>query len=230
MIGTDVRSWFARVFGGCLKRSHNDEAYVDRVHCVGKDGTRRSALTPVSWIGISPIRLQPCTPAANNQSGALEDPMLWSETNRLVNAAAAWQIRRVMPIDVATLNDVELEKITTPELAWRFKTSPVLMVLRADNKSLRQLPSEHLSTESFERLTLLERRAIHNVLAERPNGWGKAQLSQYAARERELVAAANEEASNAFSGSRPWVYDSCYSVKLPRAYSAYAQEPRHWDE
>ncbi|KAG3111900.1 hypothetical protein PI124_g9471 [Phytophthora idaei] len=230
MAGTNVRRWFARVFGDCLKGKRNDEVYVDWVHCVGKEGTSRVVLTPVPLINISPIRLQPCTPAIRDEPSAQEDSVLWTATNRLINAAAAWQIRRVMPVEVAMLDEFELEKMTTPELAWRFKAAPILMVLRADNQMLRQLPLELLSTESFARLTLFERRAIHNVLAERPSGWNEAQLSQYAARERELIVAANEEASGMCSGSRPRVYDSFYMVELPCSYSAYAQEPRHWDE
>ncbi|KAG7386848.1 hypothetical protein PHYPSEUDO_015158 [Phytophthora pseudosyringae] len=232
MAGMNVRSWFSRVFGDCLKGRRNDEAYVDWVHCVDKEGTSRMALTPVPSIDISPVRLQPCAAATGDETRGQEDPVRWTETNRLVNAAAAWQIRRVMPIEAATLDEAELDQMTTPELAWRFKTAPILMVLRADNETLRQLPLELLASESFARLTLLERRAIHNVLAHRPDGWSEVHLSLYAERERELTVAANEEASGlwAYDGSGRWVYDSFYMVELPFAYSAYAQEPRDWHE
>ncbi|EGZ20063.1 hypothetical protein PHYSODRAFT_264453 [Phytophthora sojae] len=228
-----VGHWFARVFSDCLKGKHEDdeESYVEWVSCVNKKVASGIALTPVPPIGISPVHLQPCTPALvfnNNRAGTpcpekdVLDAALWTETNRLVNAAAAWQIRRVMPIEAAALDEAALAKMTSPELARRFKIFPILMVLRGDNEMLRQLPLELLSSEAFAGLTLLERRAIHNVLAERPIGWTKAQRSLYADRERELVAAATEHPSGTS-------YEALYSnVHLSIAYSAYAQEPRGW--
>jgi hypothetical protein len=222
----DVRRWFGRVFGDCLKGRRDDEAYVDWVHYGGKPGVV-VALTPVASVNISPVRLQPCAPAfavATPGDEEAQDPLLWTETNRLVNAAAAWQIRRVMPVEVNALDESTLSKITSPQLAKRFKDVLVLAVLRADNEMLRQLPLELLSSESFMKLTLLERRAIHNVLAQRPTGWTEAQLSLYESRERELIAAAEEDPYGV------WSYDPLYSERLPFEHSTYAQEPRGWDD
>ncbi|KAE9060944.1 hypothetical protein PF010_g30011 [Phytophthora fragariae] len=212
--------WFARVFSDCLKGKHDDESYKEWATCVNKEGTNVVELTPVFSIGISPVHLQPCAPVVDNGPDTL-DAALWTETNRLVNAAAAWQIRRVMPVEAAALNETALAEMTSPELARRFKTLPILLVLRADNEMLRQLPLELLSAKAFAGLTLVERRAIHNVLADRPLGWTEAQLSLYVERERELIAAAIE-------GPSGTAYDALYSVHLPFTYSTYAQEPRGW--
>ncbi|OWZ00895.1 hypothetical protein PHMEG_00027817 [Phytophthora megakarya] len=217
MAGASIRQWVLRIFGDCLKK-HNDEVNVDFVNDVGKENTTIVALTPAPLIDILPVHLQPCAPANSL------DPVLWTETNRLVNAAAAWQIRGVMPVDVATMSYFTLVMTTTPELAWRFTAAPILMVLRADNKTLCELPLELLSADSFAKLTLFERRAIHNVLGTRPNGWNDVQLVLYAARERELIAAANEEFSDVWHSGRH-IYDSFYMVTLPFTYSRYAREP-----
>ena len=187
--------------------------YANHGHCMGKAGTKKMAFTLASSIQISHIHLEPRGPV-----DAHYDPVHWNKTNCLVNAAAAWQIRRVMPVDVATLNESVLATMTTPELAKRFKAFPILMVLRAGNETLRRLPVSLLSRAAFVQLTLFERRAIHNVLAVRPNGWTEQQLSLYAERERELIAAANTQSSGQ--------HDLLYTVQPSFVYSTYAPELR----
>ncbi|CAH0515688.1 unnamed protein product [Peronospora belbahrii] len=179
------------------------------------------ASTPMPSINISHVHLQPCAPVINDKSDA-QDIILWNKTNLLVNAAAAWHIRRVMPVEVAILDISALAKMTSPKLAQRFKALPILMVLRADNETLCRLSLALLSRDSFARLTLLERRAIHNVLAKRPYGWTEAQLSLYAERERELIADADAIPSGQ--------HDLLYTGQQTFLYSTYAREPHDWLE
>ncbi|GMF80686.1 unnamed protein product [Phytophthora fragariaefolia] len=200
----------ASVFSDCFKRKHG----------VSKESASDTYLTPGPAIDISPVYLQPCTPGTDCGSATL-DPARWAESNRLANAAAAWQIRRMMPVEAAALDEPAMSKMTTPDIARRVNAYPILLVLRGDNAMLDQLPLELLSAKAFAGLTLLERRAIHNVLAERPSGWSEAQLSLYAERECELIAMATE--SRYGDG-----LTELYSVDLPLVYSAYAQEPRGW--
>ncbi|CAH0486423.1 unnamed protein product [Peronospora farinosa] len=65
---------------------------------------------------------------------------------------------------------------------------------------------------------LFERRAIHNVFATRPNGWNERQLSLYAERERELIAAADAQSSGQC--------DPLYTVQQSVVYSTYAPDLR----
>ncbi|CAI5743530.1 unnamed protein product [Peronospora destructor] len=83
---------------------------------------------------------------------------------------------------------------------------------------MRQLPVPLLSRDAFVQLTLFERRAIHNVLATRPNGWTEQQLSLYAERERELIAAADAQSSDEC--------DPLYTVQQSFVFSTYAPELR----
>ncbi|KAJ8569499.1 hypothetical protein ON010_g5761 [Phytophthora cinnamomi] len=216
----NVSRWFTRVFSDCLKwRKRETEPYKEWVTCASKEDSSGVILTPVPLVDISSVHLQPCASVIDNTL----DAALWTESNRLVNAAAAWQIRRVMPNEATAMDEAALAKMTSPELAQRFKALPILLVLRGDNEMLRRLPLELLSAEAFAGLTLLERRAIHNVLADRPKGWTDAQLSLYAERECELVVAAHET-------SNEKAHDMLYSTHLSFTYSSYAQEPRGWIE
>ncbi|RQM18535.1 hypothetical protein KXD40_007066 [Peronospora effusa] len=217
MVGSGLRHWLVHIFSACLKGRQDEGAYADRVHCMSKECTKKMASTPLSSIHISRVHLQPRVPVINDEPDA-HDEVLWNKTNRLVNAAAAWQIRRVMPVDVATLDESVLSKMTTPELAKRFKAFPILMVLRSSNETLRRLPVSLLSRDAFVQLTLFERRAIHNVLATRPNGWTERQLSLYAERERELIAAADAQSSGQC--------DPLYTVQQSVVYSTYAPDLR----
>ncbi|CAI5743528.1 unnamed protein product [Peronospora destructor] len=116
MVGSSLRHWLVHIFSACLKGRQDEGAYANRAQCMSKECTTRMAFTPMPSIHISHVHRQLRAPVLNDEPDA-HDAVLWNKTNRLVNAAAAWQIRRVMPVEVATLDESALAKMTTPELA-----------------------------------------------------------------------------------------------------------------
>ncbi|RLN38523.1 hypothetical protein BBJ28_00008561 [Nothophytophthora sp. Chile5] len=132
----------------------------------------------------------------------------WGEENRLANGVAAWVIRRKMPVEVATMTEAQLAKETTPMLARRFKRHPVLMLLRADEATIADLPIEQLASGVFEPLTTLECRALHHVLKAPSAQWSAKHCSLYAARTAELAVIADTDLTGR------WASDPLYSTEL----------------
>ncbi|KAH9102360.1 hypothetical protein AeMF1_021051 [Aphanomyces euteiches] len=113
----------------------------------------------------------------------------WEDENREENEKALKAIRRMMPVDVKSMSEAELQaaetstgKKMTREVALKFKRTNVLEILRTNPKDLQKMHPSLLDGLRVTGLTVTERRALHLHLAEVSEVWKSQQKEEMAGR------------------------------------------------
>ncbi|EQC40392.1 hypothetical protein SDRG_02289 [Saprolegnia diclina VS20] len=113
----------------------------------------------------------------------------WEEENAEANALAVKAIRRMMPVDVASRSEAQLQEEPSPngkrltrEVALKFKRTNVLQILRTSPQDLAKAHPSVLENLRVTGLTVTERRAVHMHLRDVAAGWEGQKGEEMAAR------------------------------------------------
>ncbi|RHY25411.1 hypothetical protein DYB32_008328 [Aphanomyces invadans] len=113
----------------------------------------------------------------------------WEEENREENEKALRAIRRMMPVDVKSMSEAQLQAIETTtgkklsrDVALKFKRTNVLEILRTNPMDLQKNHPSLLDGLRVTGLTVTERRALHLHLREVAETWKSQQKEEMAAR------------------------------------------------
>ncbi|OQR84803.1 hypothetical protein ACHHYP_12826 [Achlya hypogyna] len=113
----------------------------------------------------------------------------WEEENAEANEAAVKAIRRMMPVDVASKSEAQLQEDITPngkrlsrEVALKFKRTNILQILRTSPQDLAKAHPSVLENLRVTGLTVTERRAVHMHLRDVALQWEGQKGEEMAAR------------------------------------------------
>ncbi|EQC40390.1 hypothetical protein SDRG_02288 [Saprolegnia diclina VS20] len=113
----------------------------------------------------------------------------WEDENAEANALAVKAIRRMMPVNIKSLSEAQLQNELTPngkkftrEVALKYKRTDVLQVLRTDPLDLAKAHPSTLDCLRVTGLTVTERRALHMHLRDIAEGWRSQQKEEMAGR------------------------------------------------
>ncbi|RHY95418.1 hypothetical protein DYB31_000795 [Aphanomyces astaci] len=113
----------------------------------------------------------------------------WEEENREANEKAIRAIRRMMPVDVKSMSEAQLQAIETStgqkltrEVALKFKRTNVLEILRSNPMDLQKNHPSLLDGLRVTGLTVTERRALYVHLRDVAETWKAQQKEEMAGR------------------------------------------------
>ncbi|OQR81096.1 hypothetical protein THRCLA_11881 [Thraustotheca clavata] len=113
----------------------------------------------------------------------------WEEENFEANEAAVKAIRRMMPVDVASKSEAQLQETITPsgkrfprDVALKFKRTNILQILRTNPQDLAKSHPSVLENLRITGLTVTERRALHMHLKDVAAQWEGQKSEEMAGR------------------------------------------------
>ncbi|OQS04636.1 hypothetical protein THRCLA_03144 [Thraustotheca clavata] len=102
----------------------------------------------------------------------------WEDKNKDKNQAAMESIRRMMPVRLKTMSEVDLQSTITPngnsipiDIARKYKRTNILEILRSDPLEIEKCHPAIFEGYRQEELNLTERRALHIHLNEISKKW-----------------------------------------------------------
>ncbi|OQR84786.1 hypothetical protein ACHHYP_12825 [Achlya hypogyna] len=113
----------------------------------------------------------------------------WEDENKEANEFAVKAIRRMMPVDIKSKSEAQLQADPTPngkkfsrEIALKYKRTNVLEILRTDPADLAKTHPSVLENLRVTGLTVTERRALHMHLREIAETWKSQQKEEMSGR------------------------------------------------
>ncbi|RHY32810.1 hypothetical protein DYB32_002231 [Aphanomyces invadans] len=98
----------------------------------------------------------------------------WEDQHAAVNEAALRQLRSCVPVNVTMLSEKQLaDQLRSPALARKLKRTNVLALCRADPSTIQRMHPSLVEGYRLVGLSVLERRALHVVLAAPMAEWRK---------------------------------------------------------
>ncbi|EQC40024.1 hypothetical protein SDRG_02683 [Saprolegnia diclina VS20] len=101
----------------------------------------------------------------------------WELQHCATNEAALRQLRCCMPVNLSVLTEKDLSACIGPDLAKKLKRTNVLQLLRVDPKTITRMHPSVIEAYRLTGLSVLERRALHVVLATPAAEWKKQATS-----------------------------------------------------